>query len=116
MEDRLKQITEKIKKFRVERDWDKFHNPKEEAIDLIVEAAEVLEHFQWRSNKDLEEYIKTHKQEISDELADVFYCLLQLVDTLEIDLEEAIDSKMRQNEKKYPIDKAKGKPDKYSEL
>lgn len=116
MADRIKEITEKIKKFRDERDWDKFHNPKEEAIDLAVEAAEVLEHFQWRSGKDLEEYIKTHKQEISDELADVFYCLLQLVDTLKIDLEKAFDLKMKQNEKKYPIHKVKGRPNKYSEL
>ncbi len=114
--DKIKQITEKIKKFRDERDWGKFHNPKEEAIDLIVEAGEVLEHFQWRNGKELDEYIKTHKQEISDELADVFYCLLQLVDTLKIDLEKAFDSKMKQNEKKYPIDKAKGKPTKYNEL
>ena len=114
--EQIKKITEKIKKFRAERDWDKFHNPKNEAIDLIVEAGEVLEHFQWRNGKELDEYIKAHKQEISDELADVFYCILQLADTLKIDLEKAFDSKMKQNEEKYPIEKSKGKPNKYNQL
>lgn len=112
----IKRIGEKIKKFRRERDWDKFLTPKDGAIDLAVEAAEVLEHFQWKSGDQLDEYIKTRKQEIGDELADVLYCLVALADLLEIDLISAFNAKMEQNAKKYPIEKAKGNNKKYTEF
>ncbi len=112
----LKEISEKIKKFRADRDWDKYHNSKEDAIDLAVEAAEVLECFQRRTGKELEEYIKSHKKEIGDELADVLHALVSIADELQINLKDAFEQKMVQNEKKYPIEKSKGLANKYTEL
>lgn len=114
--DKIKQLTQKIKQFRDERDWIQFHNHKDMALSLVLEATEVLEHFQWKSEKEVEEYGKTHKKEIADELADVAMYLFELSDNLEIDLGEAIEKKMEKNTKKYPVEKAKGKHTKYNKL
>lgn len=114
--DEIKKITDKIKKFRDARDWMKFHNHKDMALSLMLEAAEVLEHFQWKSSEEVELYAKTHKNEISEELADVAMYLFELADNLNIDLGKAIRLKMKKNIKKYPVKKAKGKHTKYTEL
>ena len=97
----IKQITAKIRKFRDERDWKQFHNHKDMALSLVLEASEVLEHFQWKSLKEVEEYAKKNKEEISDELADVAVYLLELSDNLGIDLAQAIAKKMKKNAVKY---------------
>ena len=112
----LDTLQQRILAFRKERDWEQFHTPKDMAISLSLEAAEVLEHFQWKSHKEVEHYLKAHKHELSDELADVLAYLLLIAADLNIDLPKAFEKKMQQNEAKYPVNKAKGKHTKYTEL
>ena len=104
---------EKIKEFRDERDWKQFHNPKDLAISISLEAAELLEIFQW-SAEDVE--CKDKIDKVREELADVLnYCVL-LADRYGLDLDEIILSKIKKNEEKYPIEKAYGNKAKYTEL
>jgi len=112
----IKRITEMIKRFRDERDWKQFHNHKDVALSLVLEASEVLEHFQWKSLKEVEEHGKTCKDELADELADVAMYLFELADNLKIDLPQAMAQKMKKNSLKYPVHKAKGKHTKYNKL
>ncbi len=112
----IKNLTEKINKFRDERDWKQFHNPKDVALSLALEAAEVIEHFQWKNNQEVAKYIKSNKDDIGEELADVLYWVLLMSHDLEIDIKEALEKKIAKNEKKYPIDKSKGKHNKYNKL
>jgi dCTP diphosphatase len=112
----IKEITEKIKKFRDERDWMQFHNHKDMALSLLLEAAEVLEHFQWKSNEEITGYVEKSKDDIADELADVAIYLFELADNMKIDLSMAISEKLDKNAKKYPVNKAKGSAKKYTEL
>jgi len=114
--ERIKKLEERIIKFREERDWEKFYKPKDIAISLALEAAEVLEHFQWKSSKEIEEYVKNSKDEISEELADVLYWVLLMSHDIDIDILKALDKKIDKNAKKYPIEKAKGRADKYNKL
>ena len=109
-------LTKKILSFCQERDWKQFHNPKDLAISLSLEAGEVLEHFQWKSKEEIDVYIKTNKDEIGEELADVFYWVLLMSNDLDIDILAMVEKKMKQNEKKYPVKKAKGKHTKYNKL
>ena len=112
----IKALTEKIKKFRDERDWKQFHNHKDMALSLALEAAELLEHFQWKSLDEAERHGVTAKAEIAEELADVAMYLLELSDNLGIDLAKAIDIKLAKNAKKYPVEKSKGRHTKYNRL
>lgn len=112
----IKTLTEKIKKFRDARDWKQFHNPKDLALSLTLEATEVLEHFQWKNPKEIEEYIKSNKEDIGEELADVLYWVLLISNDLKIDIRKALEKKIKRNEKKYPVSKAKGKHTKYNKL
>ena len=112
----LKKVIDKIIKFRTARDWEQFHNPKNLAISISLEAAELLENFQWR---DLEESLKfatENKEKISEEVADLLIYIFYLCNDLGIDFISAIDKKIEENNKKYPIDKSKGKSNKYNEL
>lgn len=113
---RIKELTQKIVEFREARDWKQFHNAKDLALSLVLEATEVLEHFQWRNGKDLEQYVQSNKAEISEELADVLYWVLLMSHDLEIDISEALEKKLKKNEEKYPISKSKGNATKYTEL
>ena len=108
-------MTAKIVAYVKARDWEQFHNPKDVAISMSLEAAEVLEHFQWKSPAEIEQHVKDHKDDIGDELADVFYWVLLMCYYLKIDLNQAFERKMAQNEAKYPVDKAKGRHNKYSD-
>lgn len=112
----IKSLTERIISFRDARDWKQFHNSKDVALSLILEASEVIEHFQWKNGKELEEYISTNKEHIGEELADVFYWILLLSHDLGIDIVDALSKKMDRNEEKYPVEKAKGSHTKYNEL
>lgn len=112
----INDLMERIIDFRNARDWKQFHKPKDLAVSLSLEASEVLEHFQWKSEAEIEEYIKTNKEEIGEELADVFNYLLIMAHDLGIDLIEAEEKKILKNESKYPIDKAKGVATKYNKL
>jgi len=114
--DKIQKLTERIIAFRDARDWKQFHKPKDLAISLSLEASEVLEHFQWKSEKEIKEYIKTDKEHIADELADVLNYLLVLSHDLGIDIIEAEEKKITKNENKYPVEKAKGKHTKYNKL
>lgn len=109
----LKQLQRRIIEFRDERDWRKFHNPKDLAISLSIEAGELLENFQWKSN---EEAIESRLENIKDELADVVIYAFLLSDALEVDLEQVIFDKIKKNEEKYPIEKSFGSKKKYNEL
>ncbi|AUZ84087.1 nucleotide pyrophosphohydrolase [Methylophaga nitratireducenticrescens] len=110
--DLLKQLIE----FRRERDWEQFHNPKDIAISLSIEAAELLEWFQWRNMTEIKQMLETDKREaLEDEIADVAVYLSYLCHDLNIDIEQAIQRKMQKNAAKYPVDKVKGRADKYNE-
>lgn len=112
----IKNITEKIKRFRDERDWMQFHDPKNMAVSLILEASELLEHFQWKTTEEVEKYASQNNAEIKDEIADIALYLFELADNLGISLIGAMEEKLRKNELKYPIEKAKGKHTKYDKL
>lgn len=113
----IKKLTQKINKFAKERDWKQFHNHKDIALSLVLEAVEVLEHFQWKvSIKDINKHVKYKKADIADELADVAIYLFELADNLGIDIAKAIEAKLKKNSAKYPVNKAKGSVKKYTEL
>src|SRR3989338_4622402 len=98
----LQTLIHDVIEFRDKRGWTAKNKPKDLAISLILEAGEVLEHFQWKSDEDIKQYVVDHKEEISDELADVFIYLLTLSRDLGVDLIEASYRKMEKNAIKYP--------------
>lgn len=104
----MKKIVDKIRKFRNDRDWSKFHTPENLSKAISIEAGELLEHFLWDNNYD--------KEEVCDELADVMIYCINMADSLGVDIEKIIDRKMDKNEKKYPVEKCKGNSKKYTEL
>jgi NTP pyrophosphatase (non-canonical NTP hydrolase) len=110
----IQDLINKIIKFRDVRDWKQFHNPKDSAMALSLEASEVLEQFLWLSKEEMEVYVKKHKKELGDELSDVLFWVLLMSFDLKIDITKAFNSKMRQNNKKYAVKKAKGKHLKYT--
>ncbi len=107
-----------VKRFIDERDWDQFHHPKDVAISLSLEAAELLEHFQWEAPRPVPVLRKDADliAEVSDELADILHYVLTFANVLDIDLAQALERKMAKNAKKYPIAASKGNPIKYSRL
>ena len=112
----LKKLEKDVVDFRDARDWKQFHNPKDIALSLMLEAAEVLEHFQWKNSSELDEYLEDNVSKIGDELADVLSYALLLSHELGIDLEEAFNRKLQESDNKYPVEKSKGKHAKYTEL
>jgi NTP pyrophosphatase (non-canonical NTP hydrolase) len=113
---KLDLLTKKIIKFRDERDWKQFHNPKDSAISLSLETSEVLEHFQWKSEEEIKEYIKNNKEKIEEELSDVLFWVLLMSYDLKIDIYNASIKKLEENKSKYPINKSKGRHTKYTNL
>ncbi len=112
----LLELTELALRFRDQRQWKQFHNAKDLAITLALETAEVLEHVQWRSGEELQQHLREKHAEMADELADVLHVVLLLAEHLQIDLAAAFEKKMADNERKYPVDKARGSAKKYTEL
>ncbi len=112
----IKEITGKIIRFRDERDWMQFHDPKNMAVSIILEASELLEHFQWKTKEEVQKYVMQNKAEIKDEIADIALYLFELADNLGINLMSAMEEKLKKNETKYPIEKAKGRHTKYNKL
>ena len=102
----LVKIKKALKDFSVERDWEKFHNPKNLSMALSVEVSELVEIFQWVNERN----------KIEEEIADIFNYLVKLVDILDIDLEKVSLEKIKINAKKYPVNKVKGRFIKYSNL
>jgi dCTP diphosphatase len=112
----LHNIRKRIKKFRDERDWMQFHNPKDMATAISVEAAELLQLFLWKNPQEIADCTREKRQQIEEEIADIAIYLFELADNLQIDLAQAIGDKLRLNAKRYPVVKAKGKALKYTEL
>ncbi|HEX4123276.1 MAG TPA: nucleotide pyrophosphohydrolase [Tepidisphaeraceae bacterium] len=112
----LSALTKKVLAHRDERDWAQFHTPKELAISLCVEAAELLALMQWKTGGDLSAAIAKNREAIQDELADVLHGLLLLSADLKIDLVAALEAKLEKDAKKYPVEKSRGKASKYTEL
>jgi len=112
----LADIQKQIRKFCDDRNWDQFHNPKDLSISLALEAAEVMEHFQWKNDAEMSEHVVMNKVAVGEELADVFYWTLLLANKLDIDLVDAFEKKMVKNNNKYPVEKSKDNHKKYTEL
>ena len=112
----LAELTKRIVAFRDARDWQQFHNPKDLAISLVLEAGEVMEHFQWKNKEEMDKYVIEHKDEIGEELADTLYWILLMSHDLKIDVIKSFEKKMNKNEEKYSVEKAKGKHTKYNKL
>ena len=106
----LQQLTDLLIKFRDARDWKQFHNPKDLALAISIESSELLEAFLWKSAESVP------VEKVKEEIADVFAYLVMLADHYNLDLEQIVREKVQHNEVKYPIDKAKGKSNKYNEL
>ncbi|HFB52553.1 MAG TPA: nucleotide pyrophosphohydrolase [Anaerolineae bacterium] len=109
-------LREQVRAFITARDWDQFHSPKDLAIALSIEAAELLEHFRFRDDAEIAARLATpeFRQDISDELADVLYFVLAISNKLDIDLSTALESKMAVSARRYPVEKARGKNLKYT--
>lgn len=106
----VKDLKEKVSVFVKKREWERFHNPKDLAESICIEAAELLQIFQWISKKEALEYrTKSEKKKIGEELADVLIYLLSLSNVMELDISQAIEDKIEKNERKYPVGKYKGK-------
>lgn len=103
-------------KFRTDRDWDQFHNPRALSAALSVEAAELLEHFIWAKDGDLQDIVQARRAEIEFELADVAILLEYLCHDLEVDLAAVVARKLELNAQKYPVEKARGRSEKYTRL
>ena len=114
----IRELKEKVRVFCEERDWDQYHGAKDLSIGIITESAELLEHFRFKSESQVEVMMKDPKkrEEISEEMADVFCFLLRMAQRYDINLAEALDKKMEKNRVKYPVVKAKGLNRKYNEL
>lgn len=110
------EVLNRIREFRDERDWMQFHDPKNLAVSIAIEAAELLEHFQWKDKAQVEQHAAEHRDEIADEIADVAMYLFELADNLGIDLKSAMLAKLKKNERKYPVEKARGVSTKYTKL
>lgn len=112
----MEEVLKRIRAFRDERDWLQFHDPKNLAISVAIEAAELLEEFQWKSKEESQRHAIVNKERIADEVADVAIYLFELADIVGIDLASAINSKLDKNEIKYPVEKSRGSSKKYTEL
>ena len=115
-DDALIELRDALRAFTREREWDRYHTPKNLAMALIVEAAELAEHFQWLTAEESQSPQDGKREKIRDELADVLIYLVELADTLDIDLIAAARDKIGTNALKYPVDKARGTAKKYDEL
>lgn len=113
---KIQDLQKLILKFRNERDWEQFHKPKDCAAALVSEAVEVLDHFKWKNEKEIKEYLAKNKKEVADELCDVLFWVLLMTYDLKIDLPTAFQRKMKINAQKYPVQKSKGSHKKYTEL
>ncbi|RTZ59087.1 MAG: nucleotide pyrophosphohydrolase [Gammaproteobacteria bacterium] len=114
--DSLESLKLRLREFAAERDWDQFHSPKNFASALIVEAAELLEHFQWLTQEQSRHLDPETQREVALEMADVLIYLIRLADKLDIDLIASAREKIALNEKKYPVEKSRGLATKYNRL
>lgn len=115
MTDSLNELKQKLEDFVQARDWAQFHSPKNLAMAMIVEAAELVEHFQWNTEAESHELSAEKREQVGHEIADTFVYLLRISQVLNIDLIEATNNKIALNALKYPVEKARGKNNKYTD-
>jgi NTP pyrophosphatase (non-canonical NTP hydrolase) len=115
MPDELHALQQRLAAFAAARDWEQFHSPKNLAMALSVEAAELVEEFQWLTEDQSKALDAERRERVRLELADVFIYLLRIADTLDVDLMRAVDDKIAHNEKKYPADRVRGDSRKYDQ-
>lgn len=106
-------VMEKINQFRDERNWRQFHNEKDLALSITLEASELLELFQWKSAEDV---VESKRERLAEELADILIYSYMFADNLDFDINEIIEQKLVKNAEKYPVDKSKDNNSKYNEL
>ena len=114
--DELERLRDRLRAFVAERDWTQFHSPKNLAMALSVEAAELLEHFQWLTEEESRAIPGDRLAKVAEEVADVLLYLIRLADVLGVDLARAAEAKMDANARKYPVDSSRGHARKYTEL
>lgn len=114
----IQELKQEVIAFRDERDWQQFHDPKNLAMGMSIECAELQELFLWKNGEEIGQMLESRagKERVSQELADVFVFLLYLADACQVDLAEAVARKMEVNERKYPVAKSYGRHKKYTEL
>ena len=110
----LQDLKEEIRTFVQERDWERFHSPKNLSMALAAEAAELMEHFLWDTLE--ASHQKAKREDVADELADIMLYLLEFANITDIDISQAVASKAKKNAEKYPVDKSRGNALKYTEL
>ena len=118
MDTPVSDLQRKVASFVHERNWEKFHTPKDLALSIVVESAELLELFQWKNNSEIQGLLKDtkYRKKIEEEMADIMIYILVLSNTLDTDLAKVVLQKIQTNRDRYPIQKAKGKGTKYTEL
>ena len=114
--DSIRDLTTRINAFRDARDWKQFHNPKDMAVSISIESAELLEQFQWKNAEECEAHLQDNREAVADEMADVAIYLFELADLLEMNLGQEMLRKLEKNAVKYPVEKAKGSNKKYDQL
>lgn len=114
----IEQLKKLVIRFRDERDWKKYHNPKDLAISMSIEASELLELFQWKTVEEIKEFLKNNEkyQKVCEELADIIIYCLSMSEILNADISDIVKKKIEHNNKKYPVEKVKGSAKKYTEL
>ena len=114
----MDELVKAVLAFRDEREWKQFHNAKDLAISITLEAAELLEHFQWKNPGEVEVFLaeEDNRRRLGEEMADILILLVSLADAVGLDLLEAARAKLRENATKYPVERAKGSAKKYDEL
>jgi dCTP diphosphatase len=115
MSEALRALQQRLAAFAAARDWDQFHSPKNLAMALSVEAAELVEEFQWLTEEQSQVLGAERRERVRLELADVFIYLLRIADKLDVDLIRAADDKIAHNERKYPAERVRGDPRKYDQ-
>ena len=114
----LGELEERVRRFRDAREWRRFHRPKDLAVSVTLEAAELLEVFQWKDRGEVDREMATEagREAVAHEMADILILLLSLADVLTVDLHAAVLDKLVVNEARYPVDKARGTARKYDKL
>jgi NTP pyrophosphatase (non-canonical NTP hydrolase) len=112
----IEDLQNKVVAFRDERNWKQFHNPKDMALSLVLEAAELLEHFQWKNNEEFKAHYAKNKNDVDDEIMDILYWVLLIANDLKVDIPKEFDRKMQKNISKYPKNKSSNSHKKYTEL
>lgn len=116
MSDSIQELTARIRSFVDEREWRVYHNPKDMAVAIAAEAGELMQHFVWQQEDQIEQRAQARREEIASEIADVGILLFEMADLLGMRLGEVMEAKIAHNERRYPVEKSRGNNRKYNEL